>query len=247
MKNQLKTFFSKPIVLLALAAMLLVSGIGSTQAAITAYSENYVADVDVPNVGVDILEGGQTVTEILGAIDEEIILGKTYEEVLTAKNTGKADSYLRVIIKKHWEDAEGEKDRTLSPEYIELTLANLGTDWILDQEASTAERTVLYYKHPTASGEETTNFTSSLRIDNAFETTVSVDKKVEQKDGGTFTTLTYTHPFKDYTFHVEVEADAVQLFEAVKAIKSEWGIDVAIDANGDLSLGAVQPQAQATN
>ncbi len=235
MKNKRKALFNKPIVLLAAAAVLLIiSTVGTTQAAITYYSEDYVADVDVPNVGVALLENGKEVTTIMGDI-KDFTLGETYPEILTAKNTGNSEGYIRVIVKKHWKNAKGEKDVTLSPTYIELGLVE--GDWIIDKNATTAERTILYYKKPVAAGAETTQFTKDLRIDEAFETTVKKDTvKTETIDGVTYTNITYTHPFDGYTFNIDVEADVVQTFEGVKAIKSEWGVDVTIGTDGSLTL-----------
>ena len=49
--------------MLALAvALLLGSTIGSTRAALTYYSENYVAEITVSQIGVSLLENGQVVS-----------------------------------------------------------------------------------------------------------------------------------------------------------------------------------------
>ena len=52
-----KSFKLKPLYLLIAAAILLAaSTVGSTQAALTYYSENYSAEVTVSNIGVTLLE-----------------------------------------------------------------------------------------------------------------------------------------------------------------------------------------------
>lgn len=58
-------FFSrKPFILLAASAVLLAgSTIGSTRAALTYYSENYSAEVEVPSIGVSLLENGSVVAK----------------------------------------------------------------------------------------------------------------------------------------------------------------------------------------
>ena len=54
MKKRMKW---SPLALLAVAGILLgVSTVGSTQAALTYYSENYMAEVTVSNIGVSLLE-----------------------------------------------------------------------------------------------------------------------------------------------------------------------------------------------
>ena len=49
-------------------------------------------------------------------------------------------------------------------------------------------------------------------------------------------TIMETGKYDGYQSVVEIEVDAVQTHNAVDAIKSAWGVDVAVDANGALSL-----------
>ena len=42
--------------------------------------------------------------------------------------------------------------------------------------------------------------------------------------------------YDGYSFQVEAEVDAVQTHNAQDAIKSAWGVDVDVAANGDISL-----------
>lgn len=59
MKNRLL----KPALLLsASAALLLLSTVGSTRAALTYYSENYAVEVTVSSIGVSLLENGEMVS-----------------------------------------------------------------------------------------------------------------------------------------------------------------------------------------
>ena len=54
------TFKIKPVFLLfAAAILLLASTVGSTQAALTYYSDNYIAQVNVSNIDVTLLENGK--------------------------------------------------------------------------------------------------------------------------------------------------------------------------------------------
>ena len=242
----MKKFKKSTLVLLALAAVLLISSaVGSTRAALTYYSENYSAEVTVSNIGVTLLENGEEVSRknyigdgnwdaVEGELFENLFaegftLGEEYEEVLSVKNSGAIDAYVRVIITKSWIDAEGNKDQTLAPGLIEFPVS--GEGWVVDEDASTPERTVVYYTAPLAVG-ETSAFTSTFRVDPALQTKVIATEKTTS-DG---TTITYEYEYDGYSFNVEAEIDAVQTHNAADAIKSAWGVDVTVADNGAISL-----------
>jgi hypothetical protein len=246
----MRKFSKVTTILLAAAAVLLVtSAVGSTRAALTYYSENYVAEVEVHNIGVSLIENGDVVAATnYGQVDdndakykgvllenlleegETFVPGKTYKEVLSVGNTGTIDSYVRVILTKSWVDEDGNKDTTLDPALIDLHLT--GNGWVEDKEASTKERTVLYYTDVLATGETTPLFADTLSINENISTKV-FETRVE-KDG--YTTITYEYAYDGYTFCVEAEVDAVQTHNATKAIKSAWGVDVTVSEDGRLSL-----------
>lgn len=226
MKNKLT---KTPVLLLAVAAiLLLVSSVGSTQAALTYYSENYVAEVNVSNIGVTLLENETPVegTLELHTEDQNVVPGKSYNEALKVKNSGAIDAYVRVIITKSWKNAEG-KNTALSPKYIELN-ALTGADWVKDESASTPEREVYYYTKALSTGKETTALTDTFRINPA------VAKELIQTttDG----IITYKYKYNGYQCAVEAEVDAVQKNNAADAIKSAWGVDVNVAEDGTLSL-----------
>lgn len=235
-----KSFKLKPLYLLIAAAVLLVaSTVGSTQAALTYYSENYSAEVTVSNIGVGLLENGSQVGEELLAgmlaEGEELVLGKTYSEELSVVNNGSIDSYVRVIVKKSWQDADGVKDTKLSPDLIDLNFVT-GNGWVIDESASTAERTVLYYTAVLPVGEATPDFTDALRIDPAIATKIVETVDTDVVGGKEYKTITYVYEYDGYTFNVEAEVDAVQTHNAEAAIKSAWGVSVAVSEDGSLSL-----------
>ena len=61
-----KVFKIKPVFLLVAAAVLLLaSTVGSTQAALTYHSDNYIAQVNVSNIDVTLLENGETAGTLL--------------------------------------------------------------------------------------------------------------------------------------------------------------------------------------
>ena len=243
----MKKFSKATTILLAASAVLLISSaVGSTRAALTYYSDNYVAEVNVHNIGVSLIENDAIVAATdYGQTDDnetaykgelltgltEFAPGKTYTEELKVGNNGTIDSYVRVILTKSWVDAEGNKDTTLDPALIELNLT--GNGWVEDTEASTAERTVLYYTKVLAVGEETPVFADTLRVNENISTKVYETKTT---DANGYTTITYEYAYDGYTFFVEAEVNAVQTHNAEDAIKSAWGVDVTVSADGSFSL-----------
>lgn len=228
--------------LLTLAVLLLLgSTIGSTRAALTYYSQNYVAEITVSQIGVSLLENGAVVSSrdydkdewkvssnkgsgsASGALllnmlgeGEKLALNKKYEEKLTVKNSGTIDEYVRVRIYRYWMK-DGQKVTTLSPDLIDLNLVN--TDkWIKNPEQS-AECMELFYKGILKSGNETKPFADTVRIDGniAFEAKIETNGNV----------ITTTYKYDGVEFHIDVEVDAVQTHNAQDAIKSAWGVDAS--------------------
>ena len=48
------------------------------------------------------------------AEEEELVVGKKYNEELSVKNTGDIDQYVRVSIYKYWIDADAKTETFLS-------------------------------------------------------------------------------------------------------------------------------------
>ena len=239
MKKKKKSFPKKPALVLTAAALLLVgSTVGSTRAALTYYSENYSAQMNMQSIGVSLLENdkvvssrdyvsnnewkgtseGELLTDLLGK-DDTFTPGKKYNEAINVKNSGTIDTFVRVIITKSWQDKEGKKNTTLSPDLIEL---NFLTDngWQIAKDQSTTERTVLYYTKAVATGDSTPALSDTIRIN------PSIAKDVTKHVDGY--TITYTYKYDGYTFHVDAEVDAVQTHNAKDAIKSAWGVDINV-------------------
>lgn len=249
MKKKKIPFRLTTAALLSASAVLLIgSTVGSARAALTYYSENYGAQVTVSNIGVSLLENGETVShrdyenngqwdeasgELLGHLqDEQIVPGKSYEEAISVSNSGSIDSYVRVILNKSWTDDEGNTDTNLSPALIDLNFTE-GSGWIVDEDASTAERTILYYTNILPVGGTTPALSDMIRIDPA------VADKVEETtstDENSYKTITFTYAYDGYTFELGAEVQAVQTHNAQDAIKSAWGVDVDVAADGTISL-----------
>jgi len=248
----IKKLMKKPVLLLAAAVILLLtSTVGGTQAALTYYSENYVAEVTVSNIGVTLLENGETVdyrnyletgnwdtkgtgmqTLTLLAEGETVVPGKYYDEALQVKNSGAIDTYVRVVITKSWKDDQGKKDTELTPGYIGLHVPE-GNGWVKDTAASTVEREVYYYtkvlpKDSTDGKNVTPALTDTFRIDPA------VAKELIQTTDDNL--ISYEYKYDGYECVVEVEVDAVQTHNAAEAIKSAWGVGVTVAEDGSISL-----------
>ena len=236
------------VALLSASVVLLAgSTVGSARAALTYYSENYGAQVEVSNIGVSLVENDKVISKrdyasngkwdeatgdlLTGLKEEKIVPGKQYEEAIKVTNSGSIDSYVRVILKKSWTNKEGVKDTTLSPDLIDLNLKE-ESGWVIDKNASTKERTILYYTGILPAGKSTPALSDTLTIDGSIATKVKQD--VTEKDG--YKTITTTYAYDGYNFQLEAEADAVQTHNAQDAIKSAWGVDVDVDGNGNISL-----------
>ena len=114
-----------------------------------------------------------------------------------------------MILKKSWTNKEGVKDTSLSPDLIDLNLTD-GNGWVVDEDASTTERTILYYTSILPAGSSTLALSDTLTIDGSIATKVKQD--VTEKDG--YQTITTTYAYDGYNFQIEAEADAVQTISA---------------------------------
>ena len=249
MKKRKKSFPKITVLLLAASAVLLVgSGVGSARAALTYYSENYSAQMNMQSIGVSLVENdavvssrdyvsdnewsgsteGTLLANMLGE-DEKFTPGKRYNEAISVKNSGNIDTFVRVILTRSWQDAEGKKNTSLSPDLIEL---NYLTDngWVIAEDQSTPERTVLYYTKALPVGETTPALSDTIRVNESIAQDVT--KKVDEN------TIRYTYKYDGYSFHVDAEVDAVQTHNAQEAIKSAWGVDVSV--NDDETVMSLQ-------
>lgn len=236
---------NKAVFGLLLAASLGVMGLSGVQTSRAArtQSESYTAQLQQSSdIAVALVENGQTVTGAAGengtllenmlGENEQVRLGRAYDEVLTVQNTGSIDEYVRVILCRYWLDDQGNKNTTLRPDLIDLHLTE-GSGWYLDKNASTAERIVLYYTRPLGAGESSSALADTLRIDDSLAKERRSELVTENGETKTVTTFKYD----GYRFMLEAEVDGVQTHNAQDAIKSAWGIEMAVDGDGNLSFG----------
>ncbi|MBR3318506.1 MAG: hypothetical protein IKG21_11875 [Atopobiaceae bacterium] len=208
------------IVLFALAVILIgFGGINAIQAAPRIESLTFRAQVQLTNVNVAVVENGSIVegegellTDLAKSGDFQV--GKTYDEKLSARNTQHPSStnegegipeYVRVSVYRYWTDENG-KAVDLDPSYIKLNFVT-NTGWTIDEEASTPERTVLYYKDIVPVDGDTNLFADKLTIDSAVATAISNGK----------------YQYDNVNFHIKVTADAVQTHNGTEAMTSAWG------------------------
>lgn len=231
----------------AACVLLLCSTIGSTRAALTYYSDNYVAEITVSQIGVSLMENGAAVssrdydgdewkittnndntdsngsTAVSGTLLTNM-LGEGEQLALNKKYAEKLTVQNSGSIDEYvrvriyrYWMKDGQKVTSLSPELIDLNFTN--TDkWIKSQD-ETAECIELFHKGALAAGAETEAFADTIRIDGRLASEASVETK-----GNTITT---TYKYDGVEFHVDVEVDAVQTHNAQDAIKSAWGVDAS--------------------
>ena len=219
------------VLFVAAAALIAFGGIGAARAVPRIVSNDWRGEVELTDIETALVENdivveghdtllGKSFLEPnkLGDKAENFKYGTTYDEVLSVRNVGTIDQYVRVTVYKFWEDADGAKQSGLNPDYIDLHFVE-GDGWTIDKKASTPERTVLYYDKilGCAEGSETGNATDStpfadkLTINGAVATVTSV------KDGE----VTYDYDGK--TFRIKAVVDAVQTHNGEVAMTGAWG------------------------
>lgn len=266
--DRLGRIFRSPVTTLALFALavilLLTSGVGGARAALTYFSENYTSRVEMYDIGVTLQENGERVswrdygsaadgswTEHTGALltkmlgeGESLQLGKSYPEVLTVRNSGTIDEYVRVSIYCYWVDRDGNKLQNLDPGLIDLHLLT-GNGWTEDTASATAERRVLYYDSVLPATDEngeqlagndprrtTSAFSDTLTINPAVAAKVTQSESTEERDGRTYRIITTSYDYDGVEFRVELQADAVQTHNADAATRSAWGEWPTTGGNG---------------
>lgn len=231
MKNRFN-ISKKSIALLAAAVVLFSSGgFLATQAAPSVVSPDHVTDLVMDELEVALYENGHTISEGKLSLDNfaktddgKVLVspGKKYEEKLTVKNNKSYDQYVRMVIRKYWVDANGNKTTALDPSMIDLTY---GSDWQKNDKECTAEMEIWYYKQKLKGNATTSPAVTFVSIKPGV-----VDKIIEHDpvtdDKGKMI-YTYEYKYNGYSFVINAEAQAVQTHNKDDAIKSTWGIDAS--------------------
>ncbi len=221
----MKRIITSPVVtalLFVLAAGLIgFGGVNTAQAALTINSRDFGAQVQLASINTSLVEtnaGGSRVVAAEGVEvplvegtlvpdGEKFQIGKKYQEELTVSNDGAIDEFVRVTVYKYWVDAEGNpiKKTDLDPKLIELEFDT--SKWTIDTEASTEERTVLYYQGTLAAGDETAPLTKSIKI-----SPVTLGKVATGK-----------YSYEGVEFQLKAVVDAVQTHNGNDAMVGAWG------------------------
>ncbi len=231
----------RTLALLTAALILLASGgVFTTRAALNIFGENYDANLTLGNIGVQMLENGSEVGDgdalfqNVGDTDKQgnrfFAPGKKYSNTISVRNTGNEPEYVRVIVRKYWTKGD-VKQTALSPALIELSVDSTmwkevqGTD-----DGLSVETTIYYYTKQLASGDEVT-LGDAIRIN---ESVLTQGRRVDLPTSSA-NVINYVYEFDGLMFNVDAEVQAVQTHDAVNAIKSVWGVDAAVDSDGDIS------------
>lgn len=255
MAGKIKKFITSPAGTMgafALAVGLLASSsVGGARAALTYYSETYTSRVQMYDIGVTLLENDKEISwrnydsrkdngswlEEKGVLLENMVpegekfkIGVWYPEELKVMNSGTINQYVRVSLYKYWLDENGEKVQTLTPDLIDLELQT-DNGWMIDEESSTDERTILYYNRVLETGETSPAFAGRLKIDQSV--TAKVTQTTEKTANGSKIITTYD--YDGVQFCIEATVDAVQEHNVEEAVWSAWGRKVTVN-DGILSL-----------
>ena len=251
----MKKIVKNPLIILAAGVIVVAaSGVGATTAASRAYSDStqYV-DFETKQLLVDILENQGTsdkadyvsVKEASLSFpgiaaemqtndsdannDKPFKIGKAYPEDVIVKNTstGNYDEYVRVMVRRSWTGADGQKDLLLDPSLIKLGVNE--SEWIEDKAEVTTEGQAFYLKKPLSPG-ETAQFLKTITIDNKVVTYVkTVDSDKEEG------VVVNEYKYNNKKFFVELRVDAVQQHNATEAILGAWGVNATLDADGNIT------------
>lgn len=206
--------------------------------------QNQAAQVSTGSIGVSLIENGKIVVNrdytsnnelnesgvgvlLSNFSDEDIKVGKSYQEEIAVYNSGSIDTYVRVVITKDWKDTNGNKYTELDPDMIILDILE-ENGWIIDENAFTPERITAYYIYPIEPDEKTGNVINSIKINSDVQYEYNVienGRNIEVKN-----------KYDEYIASLSIEADAIQTHNAKDAILSAWGVNVNIASDGTLSL-----------
>ena len=213
---------NRTIALIAAAMVLLAGGTYTgTRAVLNIFSPEHFLAFETDSQAVQIQENGNAVSALLGGLNGKIIPGKAYDEQIRAKNsTNDADQFVRIVVRKYWKDKNGNKAKDIDKEFldkIQLTFANPNL-WQKNDEETTAEREVYYYRNIVPAGGVTEPLISKLTVDG------SVALKYTVADPDEKNVIRYSYDYDGYQVCIEAEAQSIQTHNAQAAVRSIWGV-----------------------
>lgn len=235
MKNRKNHASKKITAAIAVAAVALIAfgGITGARAALT-YSTVFQSDFGTQDIGVGLIEqtgtndaepipnDGELLTKLVGK-DESFIVGKVYDERLSAENTGTIDEYVRMTVHKYWLDGNGKRV-DLEPGLIDLTFNE--DKWIKVDTDPTDETIVLYYRVPlTKEQRKTEEAVKTIGVDS--KVAKYVDQTIENNGKKIITTYSYD----GLQIALDVDVDGVQTHHAQDAMLSAWGVNATFSGD----------------
>lgn len=213
---------NRTIALIAAAMVLLAGGTYTgTRAVLNIFSPEHFLAFETDSQSVQIQENGSAVSALLGGLKGKIIPGKAYDEKIRAKNsTNDADQFVRIVIRKYWKDKNGNKAKDIDKEFldkIQLTFDNPSL-WQKNDEETTAEREVYYYRNIVPAGGVTEPLISTLTVDSS----VALEYTVADPDENNV--IRYSYDYDGYQVCIEAEAQSIQTHNAQAAVRSIWGV-----------------------
>ena len=238
-----KNRISNKTIALVAAAMLLFAGgtFAGTRAVLNIFSPEHFLEFETDHQQVQIQENGKASTTLLTKLEGKVVVGKKYDEQISAKNTTTdADQFVRIVIRKYWKDKNGKVHSfgdtvngktvtTPDPSMIKLTMANTNL-WQRNPLESTVEREVYYYKNIVPVGGVTEALTKEISVDG------SVALKYTVADPDENNVIRYSYDYDGYQICLEAEAQSVQTHNAQKAVMSLWGMPNVKVSGGTLTV-----------
>lgn len=215
-------------------------------------SDDLQSEFQLDHIGVNLLENhkaigtkdeaGGKLMDYLKEADADgdgvvdIAPGKKYREEITALNSSGVNQYVRIIVRKYWMTANGEKDTSMDPGLIKLKFgkSDYNSKWQINAKEHTTETDTYYYKSVVPAGEETDLLVDTLQIDSSVAEKYVSDSH-QNEEGQTVITYSYENDGKIAC--VEAEAQALQPHNINDAIKSVWGVQNVTVSGNTLSVG----------
>ena len=111
------------LVLIVMAAILLAAGLAFAASGPDILSESYKSEFTMTDIQAAVVENGETDDEhiLFSEIGDSAEPGRSYDEALAVKNIGDSPVLVRMIIRRYWLDADGNKTNMLDPDLILLS------------------------------------------------------------------------------------------------------------------------------
>ena len=252
MKKFLRAPLASTLLLLAAIGLLGYSSISGAQAAISIFSQNYSAEVEMYDIGVSLLESQDNVltledrisyrdynkrntqdrtggwNEVTGALisnlqGKDIQLGQKYNEYIGAGNSGTINEYVRVTVYRYWLDENGKKMQRKAFSPDLIDLHFLPDDGGTAWVEDTSARTIA---DDPAGSERRVFYYQTMLAPGACTEPLTDTISIKDSAGGA---VNYSqdgkiaYKYRGKTFVVEATVDAVQDHNVDLAKTSAWG------------------------